>query len=229
MFQMHKIYSRKRLIIGNSQKKFAFLLTVITIVAFTVVFRVYEGITPIYNKLCEDKAKSIATMISNEQASNVMKEHSYDEMFFIEKDVNENVSMVKSNIIEINEITSDIALKIQNQLDKKERDNIFIPLGSFTGIRLISGKGPKVNLTISSTGVVETKLRSEFSSAGINQTLHRIYLNVKCEVGILTPYKVDSYTITNEVLLLENVIIGIVPSTYYNLEGLNESDLLDTF
>ena len=226
---MHKIYSRKRLIIGNSQKKFAFLLTVITIVAFTVVFRVYEGITPIYNKLCEDKAKSIATMISNEQASNVMKEHSYDEMFFIEKDVNENVSMVKSNIIEINEITSDIALKIQNQLDKKERDNIFIPLGSFTGIRLISGKGPKVNLTISSTGVVETKLRSEFSSAGINQTLHRIYLNVKCEVGILTPYKVDSYTITNEVLLLENVIIGIVPSTYYNLEGLNESDLLDTF
>lgn len=226
---MHKIYSRKRFVIGNKKKQCAFTITVMVIIAFIVLFRTYDAINPIYDKLCEDKAKSVATIISNEEASCVMKEHSYDEMFFIEKDMNENISMVKSNVIAINEIISDIAVRIQKELDKKERDDIFIPIGSFTGVKLLSGKGPRINLTIASTGIVETKLRSEFSAAGINQTLHRIYLDVKCEVAVLTPYKTTTYAITNEVLLLENVIIGIVPSTYYNLEGLEQRDVLDTF
>ena len=35
-------------------------------------------------------------------------------------------------------------------------------------------------------GTVETDLKSEFKEAGINQTLHRIYLEVKCNVNILS-------------------------------------------
>ena len=53
---------------------------------------------------------------------------------------------------------------------------------------------------------------------GINQTIHRIYLDVECTASILTPYKVVEEKIKNEVVLIENVIVGIVPSTYYNLE-----------
>ena len=70
-------------------------------------------------------------------------------------------------------------------------------------------------------GTVETDLKSEFKEAGINQTLHRIYLEVKCNVNILTPYNTIKETIVNQVLLVEGVIIGNIPSTYYNLEGLN--------
>lgn len=33
--------------------------------------------------------------------------------------------------------------------------------------------------------------------------------------------------ITNQVLLIENVIVGHIPSTYYNLEGFNNSDALE--
>mgnify|MGYP004552864443 FL=1 len=39
-------------------------------------------------------------MVSNEQATEVMKEHTYDEMFTIEKDSNNNITMIKSNIIQ---------------------------------------------------------------------------------------------------------------------------------
>jgi len=74
---------------------------------------------------------------------------------------------------------------------------------------------------------VETKVRSEFESTGINQTIHRIYLDVKCKVSILTPYNVVEETITNEVVLIENIIVGLVPSTYYNLEGMEKSNLVD--
>lgn len=76
-------------------------------------------------------------------------------------------------------------------------------------------------------GTVETDLRTEFVEAEINQTLHRIYLEVRCNVNILTPYDTISETITNQVLLTEGVIIGNIPDTYYNLEGLNNDQLME--
>ena len=76
-------------------------------------------------------------------------------------------------------------------------------------------------------GSVETDLRTEFREAGINQTLHRIYLEVRCNVTILTPYDTITETIVNQVLLVEGVIIGNIPDAYYNLEGLNSDQMLE--
>ena len=76
-------------------------------------------------------------------------------------------------------------------------------------------------------GTVETDLRTEFVEAGINQTLHRIYLEVRCNVNILTPYNTISEIVTNQILLTEGVIIGNIPDTYYNLEGLNDDQMLE--
>lgn len=85
-----------------------------------------------------------------------------------------------------------------------------------------------MKITISSVGDVETDLKSEFTSQGINQTLHRVYLQVRCSVNILTPFDNISREISNQVLLMENVIVGNIPNTYYNLEGMNgSSDALE--
>lgn len=65
-------------------------------------------------------------------------------------------------------------------------------------------------------------MKSEFTAQGINQTLHRVYLQVKCNVNILTPFDNISREITNQVLLMENVIVGNIPNNYYNFEGMNE-------
>ena len=99
--------------------------------------------------------------------------------------------------------------------------------GSFTGIKLLAGRGPGIKIRISTVGNVETDLKSEFEAQGINQTLHRIYLQVKCEVSILTPFKDITKDITNQVLIMENVIIGTVPNTYYNIEGINTNEALE--
>mgnify|MGYP005807268885 CR=1 FL=1 len=99
--------------------------------------------------------------------------------------------------------------------------------GSFTGIKLLAGRGPGIKIKISTIGNVETDLKSEFQAQGINQTLHRIYLQVKCEVSVLTPFKDISKDITNQVLIMENIIMGTVPNTYYNIEGISRSDALE--
>ena len=233
-----KIYSRPRIkippIFSNNigdknlkRKQKIVKIFIIMVIAFSTVKIVLDAILPIFDTLCKDKAKSIATIIAIEEATNVMKEHTYDEIFTLEKDKDGNITMIKSNIIAINEIISDVAVKIQNTINQRGRENIEIALGSFTGFKLLSGKGPGVPIKISSIGNVETDLRSEFSEKGINQTLHRVYLQVDCEVSILTPYNSITEKVSNQVLLIENVIVGKIPSTYYNLEGFDSNSALD--
>lgn len=233
-----KIYSRPRIRLPKiffsnggdkslKRKQKIAKIFIIMVIAFSTVKIVLDAISPIFNALCEDKAKSIATIISNNEATNVMKDHTYDELFTIEKDNDGNITMIKSNVIQMNEIISDVAVKIQNSINERGKENIKITIGSFTGSKLLSGRGPEIPIKISSIGNVETDLRSEFSAQGINQTLHRVYLQVDCEVSILTPYNTISEKVSNQVLLIENVIVGKIPNTYYNLDGIDSSNVLD--
>lgn len=238
---MDKIYSRRRLVIpklnisiwnqnnnrdDKTKLKIIKIFTIILIASFTFM-RSMEAIRPIMDKQCQNIAKSVATQISNEQATIVMSRYNYDDLCNISKDANGNISMISSNVITINEIISDVAIKIQEELNKKENSSFKIKLGSLTGTRILSGRGPDINIKLQVIGNLDTDLRSEFEEAGINQTLHRMYLQVECNVIILTPFKTTEEKIVNQVLLAEAVIIGTTPNTYYNLEGMEKSNLID--
>ena len=148
---MNKIYSRPRIKLpkfyfrefnfkrnkkknNNNHNKINRNKGKITLVIFIAILTakiVLDAVYPIFDTLCESKAKSIATIISNEEATNVMKDYSYDELFTVEKDTNNNITMIKSNIKAINEITSKIAVRIQNRINDTERENIEIALRKF--------------------------------------------------------------------------------------------------
>ena len=193
-------------------------ICLILLIAFSIVKIVIDAVYPIYDTLCENKAKSIATIISNKQVTEVMKEYSYQDMYWIEKDKNNNIVMIKSNIIKINDIVSKITVKIQEELNNKSDENIEIAVGSFTGMKLLTGKGPGVKISIKPIGNIETNLKSEFKSEGINQTIHRVYLEIKCKVNILTPFKNIEKEINNQIILSENIIVGHIPEGYYNIQ-----------
>lgn len=148
---MAKIYSRPRIKIPKvilqtnkrmQSKKGKKLVTIIIIliIAFGTVKVILDAVLPIFDELCEHEAKSIATMVSNQEATNVMREHTYDELFSIQKDTNGNITMLKANVIPINEIISDVAIKIQDSINKKGRDNIEIALRKFYRIQTFGRK-----------------------------------------------------------------------------------------
>lgn len=58
---------------------------------------------------------------------------------------------------------------------------------------------------------------SFFQSAGINQTLHKIYIDVYADVSIVTPIDQPTIQVKAEVLVCENLIVGKIPQTYLNL------------
>ncbi len=236
---MDKIYSRKRIRIPkiriakfpkgkrSFKNKFAQDTVLVLMIAIITLFLVIKAITPILDKSCEYAAKARATEVSNSKTTEVMRNYTYDDLIKIYKDSNGNITMLQSNIATINEITSSVAEKIQQGLIDEDESTVEMKLGSFLGTRILSGIGPNIKIKLKNTGTVETKVRSEFESTGINQTIHRIYLDVKCTVSVLTPYSVEEETITNEVVIAENVVVGLVPSTYYNLEGMERSNLVD--
>ena len=215
-----KIYSRNRITISNQKVKRWLILVEIIIIAFLTVHFIILAITPIIDKQCENICKSIATKISNNEATKVMSHYQYDDLTVVTKDANGNVAMISANMIIVNEIISDVAVKIQEEMEKEENATFQLKLGSFLGSKLLAGRGPEIEIKMQTKRNVETDLRSEFTSAGINQTLHKIYLEVKCKVSVLTPFHTIEEEITNQVLLAESVIMGTTPNTYYNLEGL---------
>ena len=142
---MDKIYSRPRIrikipkikIVRNKNKvkntkvrKMATLLVILLIAFFTAKF-ILDAVLPIFDDLCENRAESIATIISNEQASNVMKDYSYDELYTIEKDKDGNITMIKSNVMSINKIVSDVANRIQQEIDNQQKEDVEIAIRKF--------------------------------------------------------------------------------------------------
>lgn len=240
VINMDKIYSRKRIrlpkIIFNSfnfqsstntnNKKNLKFIAIITVAIVTFTMAI-NGINPIFEKLCSERAKSLATIICNEESTKIIKNYKYEDLVTIYKDSNENITMIKSNINVINLMISDIGEKIQKRLNEVEKDEIGIHLGSFTATKLLSAIGPIIPVKLATTGNIQTDLRSEFKEAGINQTMHRIYLQIDCEVNILTPYNIITEKISNQVLIAENIIVGKIPDSYYNLNGLNTEEAMN--
>ena len=227
----YKIYSRPRLNLAflkntpkshKSRRKIKNTMPVVSIflVAIITCFSIWNFVNPIFETLCKDKAKSVATMITNEETTKIIEKYNYDTFFTIQKDEKGSIQIINANVLRINQVTSDIAVAIQKALDNNEKNKIYIHSGAITGIRFLSGTGPRIPLKIASVENIDTDLRSEFISQGVNQTLHRVYLNVKTNVSILSSFKTIESSIENQALIAEHVIIGEIPSNYYNFNGM---------
>lgn len=134
-----KIFSRYRIKLINLNKinlqnknviKIIKIIAILTIAI--IVFKVaIEATIPIINEQCKTMAKSIATKISNEEATRVMADYEYEDFCKVEKDENNNIKMIGINMITINQIISDIPLLIQQELEKEENNTFTIKLRKF--------------------------------------------------------------------------------------------------
>ena len=240
-----KIYSRKRIIIPRVQyyktnntnknyknQKSIIKILIIFIIEILVARNIINAINPIIDTQCVNQAKNIATIITNEQSSIVMGKYKYEDLATVIKDDNGKIQMVKLNIIPVNEIISDVAIRVQNELNNVETADMGIRLGSFSGSKLpipspcATPFVTAISISNSCIGNVGTDLKSEFKSVGINQTLHQVYLDIDCEVMILTPYNTKNEKIKNQVLIAESIIVGEIPNTYYNLDGVDSSSAM---
>lgn len=124
-----KIPSIKFVKLRNNEKsrKIVTIIAILTI-AIIVVKSVINAITPIIDEQCRTMAKSIATKVSNEQATKVMANYEYDDLCTVIKDDENNIKMIKINMITINEIISDIPILMQEEMEKEENSTFNLKL-----------------------------------------------------------------------------------------------------
>ena len=145
----------------------------------------------------------------------------YDDLFSVVRDDAGNIEMVQANSPEINMVAREIAGLAQANLDALDLKEISIPIGTFTGLALLTGLGPDVTISVMPIGSALCDFVSYFIAAGINQTLHKIYIDVHAEINIITPLDEPTITVKAEVLVAENLIVGEVPEFYFGASMLN--------
>lgn len=214
---MDKIYSRKRIKI---KAKYKIMFTMILVVA-SVVILLNQVIYPLFSKKCIYKAKVLVTQISNQETEKIMENYTYKDLVHIEEDTEGNVTFLESNVVAINQIKSSIVNRIQNRFLEMKSATIGIKAGALTGSRLFYNVGPKIEIQVIPSGTISSSLETEFYSVGVNQSIHRIYLDINCSVNILSPFESVSQSIENKILLSESVIVGNTPENYYNIDGID--------
>jgi len=142
----------------------------------------------------------------------------YSDLVTLTTDDEGHVTYLSADSIRMNGIAYNASLAIQEELEKTQEHDISIPLGSVLGSDLFSGTGPMVNVRIQPAGNVSTQYKSEFAAAGINQTRHKIVLNISTEVIIILPTASSSVTVSTQITVSETIIVGTVPNNYVNVD-----------
>ena len=138
----------------------------------------------------------------------------YGRLVSFDKDANGHVTALKSNMAEFNRLQASISDDILQRMADVSTTDLSIPIGTLTGSPLLAGRGPCLHVRMQSVGTATARFDNQFSSAGINQTRHRILLDVDVHVSILLPGLTTYTKVANEISVAETVIVGGVPDTY---------------
>ena len=176
---------------------------------------------PVIRSLAETQVKNATSDLTNDAIAKQIAAGNiaYDRIVYFEKDLNGRITALKTNIGEINRLKTDILNIINDEILALDTSDIGIPLGSLLLPEFFSGKGPVIPVRILSIRNSDAAFASDFSQAGINQTLHRVNMEVSIDVAVLVLGQASSFTITSEVVVAETVIVGEVPDTFLQTGG----------
>lgn len=143
----------------------------------------------------------------------------YDRIVYFEKDLDGRITALKTNIGEVNRLKTDILHIINDEILALDNSDIGIPLGSLFLPELLSGHGPTIPVHILSIRNSDANFHSNFTQAGINQTLHQVTMQVSVDVAVLVLGETTAFTMESEVVVAETVIVGQVPNTFLQTGG----------
>ena len=143
----------------------------------------------------------------------------YSDLVTIERNEAGDITALTSDMAAMNELRSGIFAAVLVAIDQLDPDGLSIPVGNLTGISLFSGRGFDLPVEVAAVGSAHGDFQSQFTSAGINQTRHRIVLEVTVSVEILLPGETIQTQVSAQVPVAETVIVGQVPDTYLGLSS----------
>ena len=193
---------------------FILMLWVGMLVSFSVIQTLEGQMRPMLVTVSETQVQNaITTLLEQTVSSNLAyRKFSYENMVEIQRDGDGNISALITDMAQMNQFRNEIVAQLLSELEQFNENAIQVPIGSLIDSELFWGKGPNIKVKTFTVGTVSAEFESEFSSAGVNQTLHKIWLSLSIPVKILLPGAKIESKVNTQVCVAETVIVGQVPS-----------------
>ena len=196
-----------------------------TLIFTAIVFLVFLLFRSKYHSAIEDLARTQITNSTSDLINDAIDRQiengniQYDRMIYFEKDLDGKITALKTNMSEVNRLKTDILNIINDEILALDTSDLGIPIGSLIFPEIFSGKGVQIPVLIHSIRNSDASFSSEFSEAGINQTLQRLTMIVSVDVTVLVLGETSSFTVTSQVVIAETIIVGQVPETFLQFGG----------
>lgn len=161
--------------------------------------------------------KSVSNKTINLAVSDYLERNSEicREMVDINCDDLSNIKSISENIHSVNVFKTDIIDVTQNAVDTEMKTHgINVKLGNFTGLNILSDIGPIIPVDIDATTSIMCDITSTFESSGVNQTLHRITLDMNVDIYVGNPIRIESIPFSTSYEIAQTLIVGNAPSAY---------------
>lgn len=214
-----KRYIKKHFKITRSRtfKRNLLIFCFITLIFITLIFfYLIKIVNPIIYSYGEANIQKLLVKSSNNAIGKVTNNITYDDFVKVTYDSNGDISSIKADTLKINQVSNNLAKLTQEEIDNISKLGLNIPIGTCSGIGFLSGKGSKINLSIEPIGNSSCNFYTTFEDAGINQTSHKIYVNIETEASLILPFGFQKIKKSTNYLLAECVIIGKIPNVYLN-------------
>ena len=122
--------------------------------------------------------------------------------------------LIQPDTVEINALDARAAVAVVAAVREVEAEHFSIPVGQVLGIQLLAALGPRIGVTVWPVGQVSVTLRDRFTSAGINQVEHTIYVHTEVHMRVAVPLLSTDIPVEVDNPLVSVYLMGPVPSSW---------------
>lgn len=213
----------------NRRNYYLFRLLILLLSILFAFFLLDAKLRPVIRDYSYSRAVYLATSTINDAVNEEIANSGveYNDLIYLEKDDSGRVTALHTNIVKINKLKASVTNYVIEQLSELDTTPLAIPLGTISGVDLLSGVGPTIHIKIVPLGQATAAFGSAFTSAGINQTRHSITMQVSATVTIILPRESIETEVTTHVDVAETVIVGVVPDSYTNVEDASGGEVTE--
>ena len=196
------------------------ILVVVTV--FLAIFLLFRNkYHQVIRELAQTQVANATSDLINDAVAKQISDGNvaYDRIVYFEKDLNGRITALKTNIGEVNKLKTDTLNWINDEILAMDESRIGIAIGSIILPEFFSGRGPKIPVEVLTIRNSDATFQSDFTHAGINQTLHQLHMNVSVDVAVLVLGTTVSFTVSADVVVAETIIVGDVPDTFLQTGG----------
>lgn len=200
--------------------RFMLTLLIAILVFFVAVKGLERKFLPMIEVVAIKQTQNTVTEILEQAVSDDTQEQGirYDDLILVERDEQGKITALTSNMQVMNQFRTQFVMEAVHRLEHIKVSDISVPLSSlFQSGAMVWLHGPQIRIKIMSVGTITASFRSEFKAAGVNQTIHRVWLEILAPVSILLPGKTVEVPVESNICMAETIIVGPVPDTYLQM------------